>query len=194
MTGKPQKAQTNIPPRPLPGEPAMEDEIASMIRVDHAGEFGAVRIYAGQLAVFGSDHEIAPTIRHMAEQEDEHLETFNRMMSERNVRPTVLSPVWHVAGFALGAATALMGKRAAMACTAAVEEVIDEHYQSQLELLDHWKVEPELNATVKAFQADELAHRDTAINHGAEQAPGYELLSGSIKASCRAAIWLSKRI
>jgi ubiquinone biosynthesis monooxygenase Coq7 len=172
----------------------MADKVASMIRVDHAGEFGAVRIYAGQLAVLGPKHKLTPVIRHMAEQEDEHLATFEKIMSERNVRPTALGPLWHVAGFALGAATALMGQRAAMACTAAVEEVIDEHYQSQRELLDHWEVEPELNATIQAFQADEVEHRDTAIDYGAEQAPGYGLLSGGIKAGCRAAIWLSKRI
>lgn len=172
----------------------MRDEIASMVRVDHAGEFSAARIYDGQLAVFGANHRLTPAIRHMADQEAEHLATFERMMSERNVRPTVLSPVWSAAGFALGAATALMGPRAAMACTVAVEEVIDEHYQSQRDLLDHWDVEPELNKTVKAFQADEVEHRETAIDHGAEQTPGYGLLSGVIKAGCRSAIWLSKKI
>ena len=194
MTDKPQEAASAYPLRPLPGDPGMVDEVASMIRVDHAGEYSAARIYEGQLAVFGPNHVLTPVIRRMAEQEKEHLEVFDRIMSERNVRPTVLNPVWHMAGFALGAATALMGTRAAMACTAAVEEVIDEHYQTQRDLLDHWDVEPELNKTVEAFQADEVEHRDTAINHGAKQAPGYGLLSGGIKASCRAAIWLSKRI
>ncbi len=194
MTDEPPQAAAPLPPRPLPGEPGIADTIASMIRVDHAGEFGAVRIYAGQLAVFGPNHKLTPVIRHMARQEDAHLETFEKIMSERNVRPTALAPVWHAAGFALGAATALMGERAAMACTAAVEEVIDEHYQSQRDLLDHWDVEPELNATVEAFQADEMEHRDTAITHGAEQTPGHGLLSAGIKAGCRAAIWLSKRI
>ena len=193
MTDKSQQSKVR-PPRPLPGELDMADEISSMIRVDHAGEFGAARIYAGQLAVFGPNHGLTPTIRRMAEQEEEHLETFNHIMSERDVRPTVLGPLWHVAGFALGAATALMGTRAAMACTAAVEEVIEEHYQSQRDLLDHWDVEPELNKTVKAFQADEVEHRDTALDHGAEDAPVYGLLSGAIKAGCRSAIWLSKRI
>lgn len=194
MTDKPPQAAAPLPPRPLPGEPGIADTIASMIRVDHAGEFGAVRIYAGQLAVFGPNHKLTPVIRRMARQEEEHLEAFEKIMSERNVRPTALGPVWHAAGFALGAATALMGNRAAMACTAAVEEVIDEHYQSQRDLLDHWGVEPELNAAVEAFQADEMEHRDTAIAHGAEQAPCHGLLSASIKAGCRAAIWLSKRI
>lgn len=194
MIDKPQETQAAAPPLPLPGEQSMAEEVASMIRVDHAGELAAVRIYEGQLAVFGTDHELSPTIRRMAEQEEEHLQVFSRIMSERDVRPTAMSPVWHVAGFALGAATALMGPRAAMACTVAVEEVIDEHYQSQRELLDHWGVEPDLNKTVKAFQADEIEHRDTAIDHGARQTPGYGLLSGAIKAGCRSAIWLSKRI
>lgn len=194
MTDKSQELNTNRPPLPLPGDASMKDEVSSMVRVDHAGEFGAARIYDGQLAIFGPNHKLTPTIRHMADQEKEHLATFDRIMAERNVRPTALGPVWHVAGFALGAATALMGTRAAMACTAAVEEVIDEHYQSQRDLLDHWDVEPELNETVKAFQADEVEHRDTAIQHGAEQTPGYGLLSGVIKAGCRSAIWLSKRV
>lgn len=191
---KSQKSQGKRPPLPLPGEEYMQDEVSSMVRVDHAGEFSAARIYDGQLAVFGERHPLTPTIRHMADQEAEHLATFERIMGERNVRPTILNPIWNVASFALGAATALMGPRAAMACTAAVEEVIDEHYQSQRDLLDHWGVEAELNKTVKKFQADEVEHRDTAIDHGAEQTPGYGLLSGVIKAGCRSAIWLSKKI
>ena len=194
MTDQPQETVSARPLRPLPGDPGMAEEVASMIRVDHAGEYSAARIYEGQLAVFGPDHSLTPVIRRMAEQEKEHLQVFEEIMSDRKVRPTVLNPIWHMAGFALGAATALMGTRAAMACTAAVEEVIDEHYQSQRDLLDHWDVEPELNKTVKAFQADEVEHRDTAIKHGAEQTPGYGLLTGGIKAGCRAAIWLSKRI
>jgi ubiquinone biosynthesis monooxygenase Coq7 len=177
----------------LPGADAAETNLARMIRVDHAGEFGAVQIYRGQLAVLG--HTAAgKTIRHMEEQEQEHLKTFNALLAEHQVRPTVLSPVWHVAGFALGAATALMGQKAAMACTAAVEEVIDEHYASQVAALEQDGAEHAvLKDTIEKFRVDEVEHRDTAIAHGAEQTPGYATLSAVIKASCRLAIRLSER-
>ena len=115
-----------------------------------------------------------------------------RLINERRVRPTALEPVWRAAGFALGAATALMGEKAAMACTAAVEEVIDEHYAAQIQKLGD--SDPELKKTVEAFRADEIAHRDTALAHGAEEAAGYRLLSGTIKAGCRLAIALSTKI
>jgi ubiquinone biosynthesis monooxygenase Coq7 len=177
----------------LPGAQAEENEIARMIRVDHAGEHGAVQIYAGQLAVLGHT-KAGDTIRHMAAQEAEHLETFDRLVAEHNVRPTALSPLWHVAGYALGAATALMGEKAAMACTAAVEEVIDEHYAKQAAALtrDGQGAAP-LKATIEKFRADEIAHRDTALAHGAEETPGYRLLSDAIKTGCRIAIRLSER-
>jgi ubiquinone biosynthesis monooxygenase Coq7 len=176
--------------RPLaPGTPTTDD-VAAMIRVDHAGEYGAVRIYEGQLAVLGNK-PAGDTIRRMAAEEQRHLETFDRLINERRVRPTALEPVWRVAGFALGAATALMGEKAAMACTAAVEEVIDEHYAGQIEKLE---ADPELKATVADFRADEIAHRDEALARGAEQAPGYRILSETIKAGCRLAIQLSTRI
>jgi ubiquinone biosynthesis monooxygenase Coq7 len=164
-----------------------------MIRVDHAGEYGAVRIYEGQLAVLGSrDTASAQAIRHMADQEQRHLKRFDALINERRVRPTALEPVWRIAGFALGAATALLGEKAAMACTAAVEEVIDEHYTSQIERLGD--TDQVLKDTVEEFRADELAHRDVALAHGAEEAPGYKVLSESIKAGVRLAIKLSERI
>ena len=194
MTDTPDQPTTQAtrPPRPLPGGRPLEREVARMVRVDHAGEFGAARIYDGQLAVLGPNHRLSPTIRHMAEQERRHLDTFHRLVNERRVRPTVLAPVWNVAGFALGATTALMGERALMACTAAVEEVIDDHYRAQRDTLGD--NDPELAQVVEEFRAEEIEHRDTAIAHGAEDTPGYTLLSGTIKAGCRAAIWLSKRI
>jgi 3-demethoxyubiquinol 3-hydroxylase len=168
-----------------------KDEIAAMIRVDHAGEYGAVRIYEGQLAVFGArKSRTTDAIRHMAAQEQAHLKRFDTLINERHVRPTALEPVWRVAGFALGAATALLGEKAAMACTEAVEEVIDRHYADQLTRLD----DPELKQTVEAFRADEIAHRDTAIAHGSVEAPGYQLLTETIKTGCRIAIALSTRI
>ncbi len=178
-----------------PEAPGMQarEEIEAMIRVDHAGEYGAVRIYEGQLAVLGARKSAsADAIRHMAEQEQRHLKTFDALINERRVRPTALEPVWRVAGFALGAATALLGEKAAMACTAAVEDVIDEHYKSQVDRLGN--NDPQLKATVEDFRADEIAHRDEALARGAEEAPGYRLLSGAIKAGVRLAIKLSERI
>ncbi len=176
-----------------PASPGTPDEIAAMIRVDHAGEYGAVRIYEGQLAVLGlRNSQAADAIRHMAEQEERHLKTFDKLVNERRVRPTALEPVWRVAGFALGAATALMGEKAAMACTAAVESVIDEHYAAQVARLGD--SDPALKATVEDFRADEIAHRDAALAHGAEEAPGYRFLSEAIKAGCRLAIRLSEKI
>nr|WP_322111191.1 demethoxyubiquinone hydroxylase family protein [Tistlia consotensis] len=163
-----------------------------MLRVDQAGEYGARRIYEGQLAVLGRS-KAGPTIRHMYEQEREHLATFDGLLPERRVRPTLLSPFWHMAGFALGAATALMGERAAMACTVAVEETIDRHYAGQAEVLETRPEEAGLRDTIERFRAEELEHRDIGLAHEAEQAPAYPLLSAAIKAGSRAAIWLSER-
>ncbi len=164
----------------------------AMIRVNQAGEYGAKRIYAGQLAVMGNCHASASTIAHMAAQEERHLDAFNTMIAKRGVRPTLLQPFWHVAGFALGAATALMGPEAAMACTAAVETEIDRHYTEQLEELG--TTDPELSAAVIDFQADELEHKATALAQGAERALGYPLMSAIIRAGCRTAIMLSKAV
>ncbi|MBM3486095.1 MAG: demethoxyubiquinone hydroxylase family protein [Alphaproteobacteria bacterium] len=162
-----------------------------MIRVDHAGEYGAVRIYAGQLAVLG-DRPAAAAIRAMAVKETEHLACFDALVADRRTRPTALMPLWHVAGFALGAATALLGERAAMACTAAVEDVIDNHYAEQADRLGD--DEPGLRATIERFRADEIEHRETALDHGAAEAPAYTLLTEAIKAGSRVAIWLSTRL
>ncbi|WP_343718200.1 demethoxyubiquinone hydroxylase family protein [Inquilinus sp.] len=177
--------------RALPGDLPRRERIARMIRVDHAGEYGAKRIYEGQLAVLGRGPK-GPVIEHMAEQEREHLDTFDRMVADRGVRPTLLHPLWHVGAFAMGAATALLGDRAAMACTVAVEEVIDDHYARQAEALG--EEEPELKAVIERFRAEELEHRDIGLEHEAEQAPGYRLLSGAVKAATRTAIWLSERV
>ena len=177
----------------LPGDPQGAARIARMIRVDQAGEYGAKRIYEGQLAVLGRSAS-APAIRHMHAQELRHLETFDRLVADRRVRPTALQPLWHVAGFALGAATALMGEKAAMACTVAVEEVIDQHYAGQAEQLDGEDAEAPLRQTIEEFRAEELEHRDTALAQGAEDAPAYPLLSAAIKGGSRLAIWLSERV
>jgi ubiquinone biosynthesis monooxygenase Coq7 len=175
----------------LPGDLTVAALIERIIRVDQAGEYGAKRIYEGQLAVLGRS-AAAPALSHMARQEAEHLARFDKLMVERRVRPTVLQPLWHVAGYALGAATALMGERAAMACTIAVEEVIDEHYRGQIQRLG--EDESELRQTIERFRGQELEHRDMAIAAGGEQAPGYEALAQAIKLGSRLAIWLSERI
>ena len=176
----------------LPGDPTRQQLVERMIRVDHAGEYGAVRIYEGQLAVLGRTSPEAAAIREMAAKEREHLAAFNDLVADRRVRPTALLPLWHVAGFALGAATAFLGERAAMACTAAVEEVIDRHYAEQSAQLGD--DEAPLRETVERYRADELDHRDTALAHGAEEAPAHDLLTGVVKAGSRLAIWLSTRI
>ena len=175
----------------LPGDLPPADLVERMIRVDHAGEFGAVRIYEGQMAVLGKS-PAGMTVRKMADQEREHLEAFDHLVVDRRVRPTALTPLWHVAGFALGAGTALMGEKAAHACTVAIEEVIDEHYGKQAEQLGD--DESALRDTIERFRADEIAHRDEALEHGAREAPGYEVLTSAIKAGSRLAIWLSERI
>jgi ubiquinone biosynthesis monooxygenase Coq7 len=174
----------------LPGDRLPSVAIARMIRVDHAGEYGATRIYDGQLAVLGSGRA-RDEIRHMGEQERRHLVAFERLLQERQVRPTLLHPLWHVAGFALGAATALLGERAAMACTVAIEEVIDEHYRGQADRLGD--SDAALKETILSFRAEELAHRETALAMGAENTLGYNAISAVVKAGSRLAIWLSER-
>ena len=163
-----------------------------MVRVDQAGEYGAIRIYAGQLAVMGDRAPYSAEVRHMAEQEAEHRAKFDALLAKRGVRPTALQPFWHVAGYALGAATALIGPKAAMACTAAVEEEIDKHYTDQLEALGD--SDPELSGLIETFREDERDHRATALAAGAEQAPAYPLLAGVIRLGCRVAIRLAERI
>jgi 3-demethoxyubiquinol 3-hydroxylase len=164
----------------------------AMIRVDQAGEYGATRIYGGQLAIMGDRTPMVRMITGMANQEERHRAFFDAMIARRGVRPTLIQPFWKVAGFALGAATAAMGPEAAMACTAAVETEIDLHYQQQLETLGD--SDPELSAAVTQFRDEELEHRDTALESGAENAFGYPVLSGLIRLGCRAAIAISKRI
>jgi ubiquinone biosynthesis monooxygenase Coq7 len=175
----------------LPGDCSAKAEIARMIRVDHAGEYGAKQIYAGQLAVLGRGPK-GDLIRHMAAQEQAHLDTFAGLIATRRVRPTALLPFWRVAGFALGAVTAAMGPRAAMACTVAVEETIDAHYAAQSAALP--ENETELRDTIETFRAEELEHRDIGLDNEAELAPAYRLLSAVIKTGCRIAIHASERI
>jgi len=180
---------------PMPGRPTDDARVAEMIRVDHAGEFGAVQIYRGQRAVFErseSKRHAARLIADMEAGEAEHLATFDRLIAEREVRPTLMAPIWRIAGFGLGAATALMGEKAAHACTEAVEDVIEKHYARQSEALDG--LDDGLKSLVDRFREEELAHRDTAVAQGAHGAPGYPVLSALIKLGCRAAIRISEKI
>lgn len=168
-----------------------------MLRVDHAGEHGAVAIYRGQRAVFERlPHKARMTglLAEMEEGEQHHLAEFDRLLTERRVRPTALAPLWQAAGWGLGAATALMGERAAMACTSAVESVIEGHYKEQADELDAKAEAPELAATFRQFREDELGHHDTAIAEGAEDAPGYAVMRRVIRAGCLAAIKVSQKV
>ena len=165
------------------------DEI---IRVDHAGEYGATRIYDGQIAVFGKTSKIGKTIQHMADQEKEHIETFEKLIVKNRVRPTALMPVWDIAGYLLGVSTALMGEKTAMACTVAVESVIGNHYKKQAELLGN--DQKKLKTIIKKFEKDELEHHDIGINHNAKNALGYKLISKIITIGCKTAIKVSKKI
>jgi 3-demethoxyubiquinol 3-hydroxylase len=170
----------------------MKTDSTSMIRVDQAGEFGAMRIYAGQLAILGNRSPAARAIAAMAAQEERHRKAFDAMIAARRIRPTLLHPLWNVAGYGLGMATALIGPEAAMACTVAVETEIDRHYGEQLDELGDG--DPELSAAIADFRADEAEHKETALAAGAERAPGYPVMTAVIRAGCRAAIALSKRI
>jgi ubiquinone biosynthesis monooxygenase Coq7 len=172
----------------------VRERLAEILRVDHAGELGAVHIYRGQRAVFDrSDRSgIAGQLAEMEAHEAAHLARFDRLLTERQVRPTLLAPVWRAAGFALGAGTALLGEKAAHACTEAVETVIGEHYAGQVAELE--RREPELAAELAQFRDEELAHRDAAIEGGARDAPGYALLSAVIRTGCRAAIRISEKL
>ena len=170
----------------------MKQETDSMVRVNQAGEYGATRIYAGQLAIMNGRSATAREIARMAAQEERHRQTFDRMITERRIRPTLLAPVWNIAGYGLGMATALLGPEAAMACTVAIETEIDRHYGEQLsELGDS---DPELSAAVADFQADEVEHRESALAAGAERAIAFPVMTAAIRLGCRAAIALSKRI
>lgn len=187
-----------VPPRPVPPRPglgATEARLAEILRVDHAGELGAVSIYRGQRAVLGqaaSHKRVADQLAEMEGHEAVHLARFDDILNARKVRPTALAPLWRLAGFAVGAGTALMGPKAAHACTEAVENVIEQHYAAQIAELE--AREPELAAELAKFRDEELAHRDIAVEEGAREAPGYALLSAAIGAGCRAAIKISEKI
>jgi 3-demethoxyubiquinol 3-hydroxylase len=183
--------------RTLPGDKKTlkrSADVASMLRVNHAGEYGAKRIYEGQLAVLGDNPKMKKLLQHMAEQERLHLDYFEQEIVKRGVRPTALHPLWHAAGYALGALTARLGPEAAMACTVAVEEVISGHYGEQLEALGQKPEEKALRERIKKFKAEEEEHHDIGLAHKAEEAPGYGLLSALIRGGSRLAIAVAKRV
>ena len=181
-----------VPPRP--GRGAARARLSEILRVDHAGELGAVHIYRGQRAVFdaASRGRIQGQLAEMEAHEAAHLARFDALLTERRVRPTLLAPLWRAAGFALGAGTALLGEKAAHACTEAVETVIGDHYAGQVAELEGR--DPVLAAELARFRDEELAHRDTAVAEGAQEAPGYRVLSAVIRAGCRAAIRISEKV
>ena len=166
--------------------------LEEIIRVDHAGEYGATKIYDGQIAIFGKNSKIGKTIKHMADQEQEHIDKFNELILEHRVRPTALLPIWNLAGFALGASTALLGEKAAMACTVAVESVIGNHYKNQAEQLG--LDQKKLKSIIKKFEKDELEHHDIGLKHNAEEAVGYKIMTKLISIGCKTAISISKKI
>ena len=187
---------SNRPSRPG-GKPSTiaPGRIKEMLRVDHAGEYAAVAIYKAQQRVFARSpkkHKIAEQLQHMQDEEQNHLDAFDQLLLENDTRPTALMPFWNFASKSLGIATALMGEKAAHACTEAVETVIEEHYAEQIEETKH--SHPELSATFTKFREDELAHRDLAVEEGAKDAVGYPFLSALIKTGCRAAIKISEKI
>ena len=167
--------------------------LAEYLRVNHAGERAAQTIYKGQLAVL-KGHPQAAEIQHMMEQEQEHLDTFDMLLNEYRVRPSLFDPLWGAAGFVLGAATAALGPKAAMACTIAVEEVIGTHYDRQVRDLDSRGQEPELVKTLARFRDEELEHRDIAVEHDGRQAPAYGLMKAVIQTGCRAAIKIAEKV
>jgi ubiquinone biosynthesis monooxygenase Coq7 len=179
-----------VPPRPGPG--AGKARLDQILRVDHAGELGAVHIYRGQRAVLAGRPQAAKLLGEMQAQEEAHLKRFDALLSQHHTRPTLLTPLWRLAGFGLGAVTALMGEKAAHACTEAVETVIEAHYASQIEELQD--SQPELAAELSGFREDELAHREEALAHGAQQAPGHGVLSAAVQLGCRIAIAVSEKV
>lgn len=188
-----QEDERAVPQMPLPGESSLKDKIDQMIRVNHAGEYGALRIYAGQLHVL-KETQSGPIIEEMRAQEEKHLAYFTKEIRTRRVRPTLLSPLWHGLGFALGVVTARLGETTAMACTVAVEDAIDAHYKAQEDFLENLPQESDLKEKIAQFRQEEQEHKETGLTHGAQDAPGYRVVYHTIKNASKIAIWLSSRL
>ena len=172
-----------------------KNKIEEFIRVDHAGERGAIKIYEGQLLAlntFVKDENLKKTIEKMKNHEKEHLDFFNKEIKKRNIKPTKLLPLWDLLGVGLGFGSAIIGKKATMLCTASIEEVIDEHYQNQINELD--SDEKVLKEKIKKFRDDELHHRDIAYEQGASKKGLYSILDKIIKTGSKVAINISEKI
>jgi ubiquinone biosynthesis monooxygenase Coq7 len=172
-----------------------KNKIEEFIRVDHAGERGAVKIYEGQLLALNTlvkDEKLKKTIEEMKVHEKEHCEFFEKEIKKRNIKPTKLLPLWDLLGVTLGFGSTLLGKKAAMLCTASVEEVIDKHYQNQIDQLD--KSEKELKNNIIKFREDELHHKDIAYEKGATKKGCYSILDKVIKTGSKIAINISEKI
>ena len=174
----------------------MSKEYEEMIRVNQAGEFGAQVIYKGQIAALKlkGDDETVKLVEHMKEQEDVHFDYFDEKLKKEKIRPTAMHPIWKVGGYALGFLTALADKKAAMTCTTAVEEVIDEHYQEQIQYLEKEGDETDLTQKIKQFREEELEHRDIGYEHNAQDLVYFKPLSTFIKGTTKLAIAISKKI
>lgn len=166
--------------------------LTSFLRVNHAGERAAVKIYEGQLKVLGESRS-ALALQHMLDQESQHYNHFNKELKKRQIHPTLLQPLWDHAAYGLGIASALLGPQAAMACTVAVEEVIEQHYAKQLKNLPE-DTSDEIHKLIETCREEEIAHKDTALSHDANDMKGYKTLTKTVKAGCRLAIWLSERL
>jgi len=169
--------------------------LEEIIRVDHAGERGAIKIYEGQLLALKTikqDNDLKDKIEEMKEQEKEHLEYFEKEIQKRKIKPTYLLPLWDVMGVALGFGTALLGKKAAMLCTASVEEVIEDHYQNQLKKLGN--DEMDLKAKIEKFKEQEVNHKNIAYESGATNKGLYSIMDKVIRTGSRIAITLSEKI
>ena len=176
-------------------EKTNKKNLEEIIRVDHAGERGAIKIYEGQLLALKTikqDNNLKDKIEEMKEQEKEHLEYFEKEIQKRKIKPTYLLPLWDVMGVALGFGTALLGKKAAMLCTASVEEVIEDHYQNQLKKLGN--DEMDLKAKIEKFKEDEVGHKNIAYEAGASNKRIYSVMDKVIRTGSRIAITISEKI
>ena len=176
-------------------EKTNKTKVEEFIRVDHAGERGAIKIYEGQLLAlntFVKDENLKKTIEKMKNHEKEHLDFFNKEIKRRKIKPTKLLPIWDLLGIGLGFSSAMMGKKAAMLCTASVEEVIDKHYQNQLDQLH--SDEKNLKKKIKKFRDDEIHHKNIAYDNGASKEGLYSILDKIIKTGSKVAISISEKI
>lgn len=176
---------------PKPNFPS-SNTIKEIIRVNHAGEYGARRIYEGQLN-YAKNHQDRLTIHHMLEQEKIHLAYFNNLLLTRNIRPTILMPLWHAIGYMLGSGSILLGAKTSMLLTQSVEEVIEQHYQEQIDYLSSNNIEKDLLTHIKQFQQEEIEHKDIALDQGSNEVVFAPLIKNAIKFMCKIAISLSKK-